>query len=198
MCTSEHEDVGLVARIRGGDTAAFERLYDKYKRHLYQTALAITGDQGAAEEVVQDSFVRAHRAMGKVVTSGSVSPWLHRIAVNLACNWANRNRRWSSALDIWLERLIAPGLAPDQAAEQVEVDEIVREALKRLNSTQRAVIVLFYVQGFTLAELAYIMDCPVGTVKSRLHYACKAFRERLSEDTRLPSEIIYGAELGKA
>lgn len=198
MCTSEHEDVGLVARIRGGETAAFERLYDKYKRHMYQTALAITGDRGSAEEVVQDSFVRAHRAMGKVVASGSLSPWLHRIVVNLACNWANRNRRWVSAVDLWLERLVAPGLSPDVAAEQVEIGDIVRQALMGLSSTQRAAIVLFYVQGFTLAELAYIMDCPVGTVKSRLHYACKAFRERLRQDARLPGEIIYGTELGKA
>ena len=196
MGESEHEDVGLVVRIRDGDTAAFERLYDTYKRNLYQTALGITGDRGAAEEVVQDCFVRAHRAMGKLVASGSLSPWLHRIAVNLACNWVNRNRHWLSALDVWLERLIAPGLAPDQAAEQFEVGEIVRQALETLNSTQRAAIVLFYVQGFSLAELAYIMDCPVGTVKSRLHYACKAFRERLREDIRLPSEITYGTELG--
>jgi RNA polymerase sigma-70 factor (ECF subfamily) len=196
MYESEHEDVGLVVQIRGGDTDAFERLYDKYKRHLYQTALAITGDRGAAEEIVQDCFVRAHRAMARVVASGSLSPWLHRIAVNLACNWANRNRRWVSAVDFWLERLIAPGLPPDQAAEQFEVGEIVRQALKGLNSTQRAAIVLFYVQGFTLAELAYIMDCPVGTVKSRLHYACKAFRARLREDTRLAGETIYGTELG--
>lgn len=198
MGESEHEDIGLVTRIRSGDMAAFERLYDKYKRPLYQTALAITGDGGAAEEVMQDCFVRAHRAMGRVVASGSLSPWLHRIVVNLACNWASRHRRWLSALDVWLERLSAPGLAPDQAAEQVEVGEVVRQALGSLNSTQRAVIVLFYVQGFTLAELAYIMDCPVGTVKSRLHYACKAFRERLRQDARLPGEIIYGTELGKA
>lgn len=196
MGSCEHEDVGLVVRIRGGDTAAFQRLYDKYKGHLYQTALAITGDRGAAEEVVQDCFVRAHQAMARVVASGSLSPWLHRIVVNLACNWTNRNRRWLLALDVWLERLIGPGLAPDQAAEQVEVGEIVRRALNRLNSRQRAVIVLFYVQGFTLAELAYIMECPLGTVKSRLHYACKAFRERLKEDQRLAGEIIYDAELG--
>jgi len=198
MGESEHEDVGLVVRIRGGDAAAFERLYDKYKSHLYQTALAITDDRGAAEEVVQDCFVRAHRAMASVVAEGSLSPWLHRIVVNLACNWVNRNRRWLSALDLWLERLIAPGLGPDQVAEQVEVGEIVRQALSSLNPTQRAVIVLFYVQGFTLTELAYIMDCPVGTIKSRLHYACKALRARLRQDARLPSEIIYDTELGKA
>lgn len=198
MGATEHEDVGLIARIRAGEAAAFERLYDKYKRRLYQTALAITGDRGAAEEVVQDCFVRAHRAMSTVVPTGSLSPWLHRIAVNLACNWVRRNRRWLAALDVWLERLIAPGLAPDQAAEQVEVGEVVRQALHSLTSTQRAVIVLYYGQGFALAEVAYIMNCPVGTAKSRLHYACRALRERLREDSRLPSEFIYGTELGKA
>jgi RNA polymerase sigma-70 factor (ECF subfamily) len=192
MCTPEHEDVGLVTRIRGGDAVAFELLYDKYKRPLYQTALAITGDRGAAEDVVQDCFVRAYRAMDRVVALGSLSPWLHRIVVNLSCSRSSRDRRWLTTLDAWLERIAAPGPPPDQAAEQVEVSEIVRQALDGLNAKQRAVIVLFYVQGFSLADLAFILNCPVGTVKSRLHYACKAFRERLREDKRLAGEIIYG------
>jgi RNA polymerase sigma-70 factor (ECF subfamily) len=192
MGDPHHEDAELVSRIRDGDLLAFERLYSKYKRPLYQTALSITGDRGAAEEVVQDSFVRAYRAMSGIQATSSLAPWLHRIAVNLSCNWASRNRRWLLALDGWLDRLVAPGPAPEREAERAELDEIVRQALGALNSKQRAVIVLFYVQGFSLAELAYILDCPLGTVKSRLHYACKALRAKLREDRRMAGEIVYG------
>jgi RNA polymerase sigma-70 factor (ECF subfamily) len=187
------EDAGLVARIRSGDLGAFELLYRKYKSRLYGTALAITGDRGAAEEILQDAFVRAYRAMGKADGSVSLSPWLHRIAVNLSCNWVKRNRQWVLPLDTWLDRLAIPAVSLEYAAESIELGEIVREALAGLGFNQRAAIVLFYVQGFSLSEIAYILDCPVGTVKSRLHYACQALRKRLSEDKRLTGEVVYGA-----
>jgi RNA polymerase sigma-70 factor (ECF subfamily) len=188
-----NEDAELVARIRCGDLDAFEALYHKYKRPLYQTALAITGDQDAAEEILQDCFVRAYAALGRVDASTSLSPWLHRIVINLSANWVNRNRQWPSALDEWIDRLIAgPIASPEHAVEALELRQIVREAIATLGFTQRATIVLFYLQGFSLSEIAYIFDCPVGTVKSRLHYACKALRKRLREDRRLAGELAYG------
>jgi RNA polymerase sigma-70 factor (ECF subfamily) len=146
------EDAELVARILEGDLKSFEALYLKYKRPVYHTALAISGDSGAAEEILQDTFVRAHRAMSRVDASVSLAPWLHRIAVNLSYNWTHRHRHWALDIDAWVERL----------------------------------------QGFNLAEIAYIMDCPVGTVKSRLHYACKSLRKQLRADDRLAGEVAYG------
>jgi len=187
------EDARLVARICRGDLDAFGTLYNKYRRPLYRTALAVTGDHGAAEEILQDAFVRAYAAIGRADATVSLSPWLHRIALNLSYNWASRNRKWPLALDLWVDRLL-PGSAdsPERAAEAVELKQIVREAVAALSFKQRAVIVLFYSQGFALPEISYILDCPVGTVKSRLHYACKALRRKLKEDGRLAGEVIYG------
>ena len=187
------EDVELVSRILDGDIKAFEALYHKYKRKLYYTALGITGDSGAAEEILQDSFVRAYAAMGRVDASVSLAPWLYRIAVNLSYNWTNRHRHWSLDIDKWVERLIAgPAVSPENAAEGGELRDVVQEAVASLGFKQRAVVILFYLQGFSLSEIAYILDCPVGTVKSRLHYACKALRQKLSSDTRLTGEVAYG------
>lgn len=186
------EDAALVSRICCGDLDAFEFLYHKYRGRLYRTALAITGDHGAAEEILQDAFVRAYAAMGRVEEFASLSPWLHRIVVNLSCNWAKRNRQWLLPLDSWLDRLVVPGLLPERSAESIELGEIVREALAKLGFNHRVVIALFYVQGFSLSEIAYILDCPLGTVKSRLHYACQALRKRLQEDQRLMGEVVYG------
>jgi RNA polymerase sigma-70 factor (ECF subfamily) len=186
------EDAGLVSRICAGDLGAFELLYRKYKSRLYRTALAVTGDRGAAEEILQDAFVRAYAAMGRADGSVSLSPWLHRIVVNLSCNWIKRNRQWLLTLDTWLDRLAVPAVSPEYAAETIELGEIVREALAGLGFNQRAVLVLFYMQGFNLSEIAYILDCPVGTVKSRLHYACKTLRKTLEEDRRLTGEVVYG------
>jgi RNA polymerase sigma-70 factor (ECF subfamily) len=186
------EDAQFVMRIRGGDLGAFEALYHKYKRPLYHTALAITGNDGAAEELLQDCFVRAHAAMDRVDSSNSLSPWLHRIIVNLSYNWAKRNQRWPLALDAFVDRLIAgPAVSPEFAAEGSELRAIVRDAVALLSFKQRVVVVLFYFQGFSLAEIAYILDCPLGTVKSRLHRASQALRIQLLEDRRLVGELVY-------
>ena len=170
MGESEHEDIGLVTRIRSGDMAAFERLYDKYKRSLYQTALAITGDGGAAEEVMQDCFVRAHRAMGRVVASGSLSPWLHRIVVN-AC--LDRLRRAKARPTAPLEDVYP---VADRTA-QVETAIMVQRALMRLPVEQRAAVVAVDMQGYSIADTARLLGVAEGTVKSR----CARARVRLAE-----------------
>ena len=186
------EDAELVSCICRGDLDAFEALYVKYKRALHQTALAVTGDRGAAEEILQDCFVRAYAAMEKVDASNSLSPWLHRIVVNLSCNWKRRSRRWPLALEAWAERLsTGPGDSPEYAAAGNELRATVRQAIRALSFKQRVVIVLFHIQGFSLREIAYILDCPVGTVKSRLHYACRALRKKLSEDRGVAGRIAY-------
>lgn len=187
------EDAELVSRIRCGDLDAFEALYHKYKRQLYQTALAITGDSGAAEEILQDGFVRVYAAIERVDVSRPLSPWLYRIVVNLSYNWMNHHRHWPLALDTLIEHLIAgPAASPEHAAEGSELRQIVWEAVASLSFKQRSAVVLFYLQGLSLQEIAYILDCPVGTIKSRLHYACKALRKKLSEDRRLTGEVAYG------
>lgn len=186
------EDAEFVSRILDGDIKAFEALYHKYKRQLYQTALAITGDSGAAEEILQDSFVRAYAAMNRVDASVSLAPWLYRIAVNLSYNWTNRHRHWPLDIDTWVDRLIAgPTVSPEHAVEGSELRDVVQEAVATLAFKQRAAVVLFYLQGFSLSEIAYVLDCPVGTVKSRLHYACKALRQKLRSDRRLSGEVAY-------
>jgi RNA polymerase sigma-70 factor (ECF subfamily) len=186
------EDAQLVMRIQGGDLGAFEALYHKYKRPLYHTALAITGDDGAAEELLQDCFVRAHAAMDRVNGSNSLSPWLYRIIVNLSYNWVKRNQRWPLALDTFVDRLIAgPAASPEHAAEGSELRAVVRDAVASLNLKQRVVVILFYFQGFSLNEIAYVLDCPVGTVKSRLYRASQALRIQLLEDRRLAGELVY-------
>jgi len=193
-----NDDGELVSRMQRGDMAAFEEVYHKYKRRLYQAAFAITGDRGAAEEVLQDCFVRAYAARDRVDTSVPIAPWLYRIIVNLSYNWANRNRRWPLALELVADRLGAsPVAGPELVAEGSERSQIVREAVAALPVKHRAVIVLYHFQGFSLQEIAYILDCPVGTVKSRLHRACEVLRTRLSQDRRLEDElageVVYAA-----
>lgn len=187
------DDAILISRIRKGDLEAFEALYHRHKTRVYHTALAITHDEGAAEEILQDCFVRAYRHMNRLDTTYPISPWLHRIAVNLSYNWTIRQRRRALPLEEVTERLVAgPQSSPERAAEHSELQGLVQEAIDSLSFPHQIVVILYYLQGFTLSEIAYILDCPTGTVKSRLHYACKNLRKHLSADRRLPQEVIYG------
>jgi RNA polymerase sigma-70 factor (ECF subfamily) len=186
------DDGELVPRIRDGDLDAFETLYRKYKDELYRTASAITRDRGAAEELLQDCFLRAYDHMDRVDGYSSLRPWLHRIIVNLSYNWAAKKRlRLISIEDVFDRLLIVPRGSPERAFEREELLQVVDEAVRSLSMPQRAVVVLFYLQGFSLAEIAYVLDCPVGTVKSRLHSARKALRQRLMADARISSEAAY-------
>jgi RNA polymerase sigma-70 factor (ECF subfamily) len=184
------DDGELIERVRAGDLQAFEELYNKYRRPVFHTALAITHDRQAAEEILQDCFVRAHRHIDRIDTSLPLSPWLHRITVNLSYHWATRRKSWLVSLDEVVGHLAstARGL-PERVTEQREVQRIVQEAIAELSFNHRAVVVLYFLQGFSLAEIAYILDCPQGTVKSRLHYACKKLRSRLGREILLEPSV---------
>jgi RNA polymerase sigma-70 factor (ECF subfamily) len=186
------DDTDLVPRIQSGDLAAFETLYHKYKNELYRTALAIARDQGAAEELLQDCFLRAYDHMDSVDTCSSLRPWLHRIIVNLSYNWSAKKRLPLVSIEEVFDRLLSlPRSSPERAFERHELIQVLDEAIRSLSMAQRVVVVLFYMQGFSLVEIAYVLDCPVGTVKSRLHNARKALKRKLSADLTTSREVAY-------
>lgn len=188
-----HEDGELIQQVRSGDLRAFETLYGKYKGQVYRAALAITNDASAAEDILQDCFLRLHANIDRVDGSVPISPWLHRVTVNLAYNFVARRKRSVGGLEMILEGLnsTAGGL-PDLVAERSETQDAVRAAIDMLSFEQRVVVVLFYLSDFNLEEIAYVLDCPVGTVKSRLHYARNKLRVQLTEETLGLPGMSYG------
>lgn len=184
-----NRDAELVSRIREGDSEALVALYDRYKKRLFRTALAITDDQGAAEEILQDCFLKAYRSLSRVDCSAPLGPWLHRIVVNLSYNWVVKRRPWFVSVEEMIDRLVAaPQLSPEHAYERKELHRRLHEAIKSLNIRHRLVVILFYLHGFSLTEIAYILECPVGTVKSRLHHARKILKGKLAEEKAVPRE----------
>lgn len=187
-----NEEARLIARAKEGDIGALEALYEQYKNSVYRTALAITRDRAAAEEILQDAFLRAFRHIDSVHDGGPMGPWLHRIAINLSYTWAKKRKRWFLSLEQVVDRLVAaPKTSPEHRVEQNELQQVVREAIAQLEFPHRATIVLFYLEGLSLVEIAEIMDCPVGTVKSRLYYGREKLRAALLADRRLPQMIAY-------
>jgi RNA polymerase sigma-70 factor (ECF subfamily) len=187
------EDGELILRARGGDLAAFETLYDRYKGQVYRTALAITRDRGAAEDILQECFLRVYTHIDRVDVSRPLPPWIHRITVNLSYNWGTKRRRWFPALREVIVQFLGGDhrSSPEHILEREELQRVVQEAIRSLSFAQRAVIVLFYLNGFSLKEIAYILDCPVGTVKSRLYYGRQNLRRKLGADERLPAGLAY-------
>ncbi|MFB0537879.1 MAG: RNA polymerase sigma factor [Anaerolineae bacterium] len=189
---STGEDSELIPRVRRGDLAAFEALYDKYKGPVYRTALAITRDQSAAEDILQECFLKVYVHVDKIDVSRPLSPWIHRIAVNLSYNWVTKRKRWLPSLGEVIDQFVGDDHdSPEHVLEREELQRIVQEAIHSLSFAQRVVIVLFYLNGFSLEEIAYILDCPVGTVKSRLYYGRQNLRRKLGVDERLPAGVAY-------
>jgi RNA polymerase sigma-70 factor (ECF subfamily) len=186
------EDGRLISQIRQGNILALKALYEKYKTQVYRTALAITRDREAAEDVLQDCFLKVYTYSDRLDGSLPLSPWLHRVAVNLSYNWVNKRRRWLQPLEEVIDQLVGPPRTlPEHALETQELQRVVQRAIASLSFEHRVVVVLFYLNGFSLNEIAYVLDCPVGTVKSRLHYARRNLRRKLERERHLLPEVVY-------
>lgn len=186
------QDSELIVRIRQGDLLALGSLYSQYKTQMFRTALAITHDHSAAEDILQEGFLRLYTNVHRLDKDRPVAPWLYRVIVNLSYNWVTRRGRWLSPLENAIEHLRAgPKSLPEKVVEETELQQIVREALNSLGFGHRVVLILFYLGGFSLKEVAYILDLPEGTVKSRLHYGRERLRTRLERDSRVPRGVAY-------
>jgi RNA polymerase sigma-70 factor (ECF subfamily) len=157
---------------------------------VYRTALAITNDPEAAADLLQDVFLRMHRFAHRIDPQRPLIPWLYRMTVNLAYSWIKRRNRWIRSLNEmaqWLSRARDP--TPDQIAEQDENRQLIQRAIAALPVTQRIVVVLYYIGELTLKEISEILEIPVGTVKSRLHYGRRSLKKQLGLHRELLTEV---------
>lgn len=176
---------GLVERMQSGDLDAFEEFFNRYKRPVYTTALAITRDPFLAEEILQDCFVKAYRVRERLRRDVSPLPWLQRVTTNLCYSRIARRRTIMEPLTALITNLVADLRArPDQVAESREIIEVLQRGIDSLPPKQQTAVILYYLHGYSLAEAAEIAECNVGTMKSRLHYALKALRTKLPEERR--------------
>ena len=182
-------DRELVYAARDGDVQAFDALFYRYKDGIFRLGLAITKDPSHAEEIVVDTFTRAHRALARLEPEGSLRPWLYRVAINLSYNRRPRKGIVLSTIEDVTEQVMeSPARSPSSLAELAETRRMVLAAVETLGPKHKIVVVLHYLNGLNLAEIAQVVDCPVGTVKSRLHYALRRLRTHLSSHPELGFE----------
>lgn len=185
-------DEQLIVKLQAGDLDALGALYERYKTTVYRTALAITHDPVSAEDILQDCFLRLHKYAHSVDSSLPLRPWLYRVTTNLAYNWEKRKKHWSISLDDVLDWLVSSRRSsPEWRAEMSDIQSQVMDAVRSLSANQRIVIVLHYLNSLDLKEIAAILDCPVGTVKSRLHYGRENLRQKLAIGHKTTPEMAY-------
>ena len=166
-------DAALVRAAQRGSQDAVEELFSRHWRGAYRAALLVTGDRAAAEDIAQEAFLAALRALPRFDVRRPLAPWLHRIVVNRAIDWSRaRAHRGEVPADA------APD-APAGIDGSAGFGEDVMAALQALAPEQRAVIVLRYVLDFTPGEIAAALDLPRGTVNSRLRRGLDTLGDRV-------------------
>lgn len=183
----------LIRRLQDGNLAALGELYELFKDVVYRTALAITHDEHAAEDILQECFVRLYKYAGSIDAERPLKPWLYRVAVNLSYDWFSRKPKLQPLDDVmeWLSGLPNVLPSPDRKAEERELHKMVRDVIAELPMSHQIVVVLYYLENLSVEEVAEVVELPAGTVKSRLYHARKRLRDALAQRQRPVPEMTY-------
>jgi len=180
------DDAVVVRAAQAGDPQAFGVIVRRYQRAVYRVAYGFTRSSADADDLAQETFVRAWRALASFRAGEPLYPWLARIATNLAISLhRRRKRRPETALEPLLEAGHQWGIEDDPAEHAAERERAghLDEALAALSEDHRAVIVLRAVEGLSYGEIAEVLGVPAGTVMSRLARARAELKRRLEART---------------
>ena len=184
------DEESLVWRTRRGDLEAYDELVQRYQERIYATIYHMTANHEDANDLAQESFIKAFQALKSFKGGSSFYTWLYRIAVNKTINFLKqrKNRIHMSLNDLDFKAEHDPDLmalisdkTPRRDASLTELQEKLNEALLKLSEPHRLVVVLHDVQGQSHEEIAKVMDCNIGTVRSRLFYARQQLQALLSD-----------------
>ena len=189
------EDQQLVARTQSGDASAFDQLVVKYTPRLYGLVYNMTSNHEDTNDLLQDVFSKAYKAIRGFRGKSSFYTWIHSIAVNMTLNFLKkRGRRYHLSLDDvdagvqndkeFLE--LTASSSPVREADLSELQKRLNEAMMKLSEEHRAVVTMFHIQGMPHAEISKILGVSEGTVRSRLFYANRQLQNYLDEFRKNP------------
>jgi RNA polymerase sigma-70 factor (ECF subfamily) len=189
------EEAELVRRARNGGLQAYDELVKRYQERIYATIYHMTSNHEDANDLAQESFIKAFQALKSFKGDSSFYTWLYRISVNKTINFLKQRKKrthmslndldFNAEHDPDLMALISDN-TPRRAAGLTELQEKLNAALMRLSEPHRLVIVLHDVQGQSHEEIAKVMDCNIGTVRSRLFYARQQMQSYLTDYLKQP------------
>jgi RNA polymerase sigma-70 factor (ECF subfamily) len=177
------DERALIQRCIAGDAVAFEPLVEKYRQRVWRLAYQVLHDREEAWDVAQEAFVRAFHSLPSFRGQSAFYTWLFRITVNVATDRHRQRGAQARAFgpervteEEWARSTPDPGRGPDQEAARAEQRERIRRALDALPPKARTIIMLSDVEGLSYREIAEVLNCPIGTVMSRLHNARKRLK----------------------
>ena len=195
---SQQMDRELVQRVQDGDSAAFDLLVRKYQHRIVALIGRYVADWSECQDVAQEAFLRAYRAIGSFRGDAQFYTWLHRIAVNTAKNHlvASNRRPPTGDIDVADAEQFDSGIrlrdndTPERELMRQQMEQTVMRAVEALPEELRVAITLREVEGMSYEEIAEKMDCPIGTVRSRIFRA----REAIDQELRPLMETPDGTE----
>jgi RNA polymerase sigma factor (sigma-70 family) len=189
------EDRQLVARTQEGDASAFDQLVVKYTPRLYGLVYNMTSNHEDTNDLLQDIFSKAYKAIRGFRGKSSFYTWIHSIAVNMTLNFLKkRGRRFQLSLDdvdssIQSDKEFLEATASSSPVREADLSELqkrLNEAMMKLSDEHRAVVTMFHIQGMPHAEISKILRVSEGTVRSRLFYANRQLQNYLDEFRKNP------------
>ncbi|MBI3988174.1 MAG: sigma-70 family RNA polymerase sigma factor [candidate division NC10 bacterium] len=176
------EEAKLLEACRRGDQEAFKGFVLKYQHQIFSVAFRMLRDQAEAEDVAQEVFLKAFSALGGFRGESKLSTWLYRITSRLCLNRLKARKKDAARLlqddPVLMENSPTP---PDRALEERELRALLERELQGLSEEQRIVLVLRDIQGLSYEEIAFVLGIELGTVRSRLHRARMALKERVEK-----------------
>jgi len=179
---SDVSDEGLVGRAKQGDLEAYSELVRRHREKVYWTIFRFTRDHGDADDLAQETFLRAFREIRRFREKAGFSTWLYRIAVNLSLNYLKRKKREMGRREFdesFADRQPAPGFSPESASRSAEFQARLSEAVDSLPPAYKTAFVLVVNEGMSHGQAARIMGCSENTVSWRLHKARKMLQAKL-------------------
>ncbi|MDD7804886.1 MAG: RNA polymerase sigma factor RpoE [Endozoicomonas sp. (ex Botrylloides leachii)] len=187
MTDANQADQQLVERVQAGDKRAFDMLVIKYQHRMLGLVGSYIKDFQETQDVVQEAFVKAYRAIERFRGDSSFYTWLYRIAVNTAKNHliAKGRRPKESDVDVYDVEFLedAPSLiaidSPEKNLHRNEVEQVIHDVIKKLPDELRTAVMLREFDGLSYEEISEVMECPVGTVRSRIFRAREAIDKEI-------------------
>lgn len=176
-------DPEIIKRCQNEDEAAYDELYRLTSKKALWTVYHLTGKISIAEDIVQESFFQCFRNIKKLKKPETFPVWFNSILLRTCWHMVSKERK-RPAVSLEAEALseLKSNENPVEKVESDQVSSVIREAVNRLKPSMRSTVVLYYYNDLTISEIAQVMGCFQGTVKSRLHYAKKVLEKELKKE----------------
>ncbi len=178
------DEKAWIKQSQNGDPAAFEELVRTHQRMIHSLTFRMTGSLADAEDLAQETFIRAHEKLGSYLGTAKFSSWLYRIAINTCLNWRQSEKRRNEVHSNWAEFFNPQQPASTSTPDDDDLSRRAQEALNKLPAKQRAAVILTIYDGLNHAEAAEVLDCSEATVSWRLFAARKKLKRWLKPAAR--------------